>query len=220
MGNKNTNNIVLVGLDRDGTINYDPGYFGREDNWREQLKLYDGVPEGIRRLNADCRIKVVVATNQAGPARGFYTPERSVEVNKAIDDVLRNNGAYVDRWYSCHFVSMKYAQEKGLTLDNPWVNENTDLRKPGMGMLKQATRDLGYNLNDILVYFIGDKASDVQTGLNAGGKGVLVLNGVNGKEYQKVQVLVPQYPQRIVVVQNLLEAAQFVLAERSDERTQ
>ena len=68
-------NCKVVFLDRDGTMNVEVNYLHR----KEDLKLIDGTAEAIRLLNK-AGYKVIVITNQAGVARGYYTeadPARS-----------------------------------------------------------------------------------------------------------------------------------------------
>ena len=58
----------IVFLDRDGTINEEVNYLHRT----EDLKFLPGVPEALRLLK-EAGFKLVVVTNQAGVARGYYT---------------------------------------------------------------------------------------------------------------------------------------------------
>ncbi len=60
---------ILIGVNRDGTINFDPGYFGRDENWKRQIIIHKGVVEGIQLLNTNNLVKIIVATNQNGVAR-------------------------------------------------------------------------------------------------------------------------------------------------------
>ena len=57
----------VIFLDRDGTINEEVEYLHRP----EDLRLLPGVGEAIRRLR-EYGFAVVVVTNQAGVARGYY----------------------------------------------------------------------------------------------------------------------------------------------------
>ena len=58
----------VVFLDRDGTINQEVHYLHKP----EDLVLLPGVPEAIRALR-EAGFRIVVVTNQAGVARGYYT---------------------------------------------------------------------------------------------------------------------------------------------------
>lgn len=202
---------VLVVLDRDGTINYDSGFFGRNDNWKDELKIYDGVVEGIKNLNYFA--KVVVATNQLGVARGYLTPGRVEDVNCAIDLCIKEKGGKIDGWYYCPFVEKEWAVREGISQSSPWVLEkDSEFRKPNIGMIKKAAEDLGSALSDFTdIYIIGDKAQDMQTALNAGGKGILIKNGKNNEEILKAQELVVKYNDRIKFVNNFLEASDLIL---------
>ena len=70
-----------VFLDRDGVINEEVQYLCHPD----QLQLIPGAAAAIRRLNL-AHIPVVVVTNQAGVARGYFT-------KKVLD-------RYMQRWPS------------------------------------------------------------------------------------------------------------------------
>lgn len=73
----------LVGLDRDDTLTYDDpgGYFGKDPGWENRIVFYPTVIEGLKLLKQEPRIKIVVATNQAGVAKGWLTEQRVQEVN-------------------------------------------------------------------------------------------------------------------------------------------
>ena len=115
---------ILVGLDRDGTINVDPGFFGRDQKWRSQLELLPGVARGIEllTLNYFCNsvdLKLVVTSNQAGVARGYFGTARVEEVNSAIDALLIQQGGKIDNWQYCPYVSKGYAQKHGIDINSP-----------------------------------------------------------------------------------------------------
>lgn len=203
----------LVVLDRDGTINYDTGYFGRDNEWKEQLKIYPGVSSAIKIFN-EKGFKVVVASNQAGVARGFFDEARVVEVNQELDRRLRQEGAIVDGWYFSPFVPSSYAKEKGIPLTSRYVFDTDTTRKPGTGMLEQAARDLEFELNEVDVFVFGDKVNDVQTGLNASGFGVLFDNGKNKKHVEETIKLSKDYNGRMYVVDGWTRFVQLVLKLR------
>ena len=75
------NNCKVVFLDRDGTMNVEVNYLHR----KEDLKLIDGTAEAVRLLN-EAGYKVIVITNQAGVARGYYT-EADVKILHDADDI-------------------------------------------------------------------------------------------------------------------------------------
>lgn len=204
---------ILVALDRDGTINYDNGFFGRYDNWKDELKIYNGVADGIKKLNA-CA-KVVVATNQLGVARGFLTAGRVEEVNRAINYCIAEKGGKIDGWYYCPFVEREWALKEGISPNSPWVmDRDPEFRKPNTGMIKKAAEDLGCIPSDFTdIYVIGDKTQDMQMALNAGWKGILIKNGKNDGEILKTRELAVKYNDKIKFADNFLEASDLILKE-------
>lgn len=170
--------FCLVGIDRDGTINEDRGYFGKEDDWKEQLIIYPHVIEVLTALKSDPRFKIVVASNQAGVARGYFDVTRVEEINREIAGRLGLKGAVLDGWYSCYFIDKKYAREKGISLDSPWVKE-----------------------------------TDVETGLNAKGKGILINRDEEERDKVKKMLKNKEYSGRIFIVDNFFEAAEIILKD-------
>jgi len=72
-----------VFLDRDGTLTEGVGYV----NHPRRLRLLPRAADAIRRLN-EAAISAVVVTNQAGIARGYFSPEvRRATVAVAPDHV-------------------------------------------------------------------------------------------------------------------------------------
>jgi D-glycero-D-manno-heptose 1,7-bisphosphate phosphatase len=202
---------ILIGLDRDGTINYDPGYFGKDPKWKDQTKLLPGVVKGIKILKQLPKTRVVVCSNQAGVARGYFDIRRVEEINKHINSLLAEQEAEIDSWYYCPYVDQDYAIAKNISHDNPWISD-TDLRKPGIGMLRKAALDVEMKLDDFeIVVVIGDKASDVETGLNAGGYGIYV-DGVYPKEKEKVEAFGrdKMYEGRVFTARDLQDAAEQI----------
>ena len=67
-------------LDRDGVLNEDLGYVSR---W-EDFRWIPGAREVIKRFN-DAGWLVIVLTNQAGVARGYYDEEAVAKLHREID---------------------------------------------------------------------------------------------------------------------------------------
>ncbi|MCH7568225.1 MAG: HAD-IIIA family hydrolase [Nanoarchaeota archaeon] len=206
---------ILIGLDRDNTLIRDSGYLGRDDSWKRQLEFCQGVVDGLKILKSNPRFKIIVATNQAGVALGYFPPERTDEINRTIDDLLRDNGVVLDGWYSCPYVGKDYATERGIPLDSQWVKE-TDMRKPGIGMLRQAASDLKLYWDKLTregkIFFIGDKPSDVETGLNAKGYGIFVpMPGIPDSEFRKVHRLAKENQGRVHIDLNFSKASQRII---------
>ena len=79
-------------LDRDGTINYDPGYLGNPD----QVKLYPGVLEGIKQLKDEHGFKIIVISNQSGITRGLITTNDVDAVNNKINTILLEDNTAIE----------------------------------------------------------------------------------------------------------------------------
>lgn len=88
--------ILPVFLDRDGTIIEDVGY----PHEISQIKFLPKVSEAIKLLNENA-FKVIVVTNQAGVARGYFTEETVKEINRYIQESLAKQGAFLDNFYYC-----------------------------------------------------------------------------------------------------------------------
>ena len=96
------NNIVehtlnkVVFLDRDGTLNEEVNYLHKP----EDMKLLPGVPQALKKLK-DAGYKLIVVTNQAGVARGYYTEEDVKILHQYMNQLLEKEGAEIDAFYYC-----------------------------------------------------------------------------------------------------------------------
>ena len=156
-----------VFIDRDGTLNEDRGYVGFRDQW----KWLPGAIEAIHRLN-DAGLFIVIVTNQAGVARGFYTEDDVRRLHVSMEEDLARAGAQVDAvYYSPYHVD-------GVVERYSIVHPD---RKPGTGMYERAIREHG--IDTTRSFAIGDKESDVVPGRQLGMRTVLVRTGY-GREYE------------------------------------
>lgn len=145
-------------LDRDGVLNEDTGYPHRLD----QLQWVPGAKEAVRRLN-EAGYLVIVVTNQAGVARGFFSEDQVRDFHEAMSDQLADAGAHIDAWYYCPF----HAE----AVDECYRAEDHPDRKPNPGMLLSALRD--WPIDASRSFLIGDKESDVAAAEAAGIAGHL-----------------------------------------------
>jgi D-glycero-D-manno-heptose 1,7-bisphosphate phosphatase len=153
-------------LDRDGVLIEDVGYPHRED----QLRLIPGAAEAVKRLN-DAGYLVIVATNQSGVARGYFTEDRMHAFNALVVDRLAEAGARIDAVYACPF------HAEGVMAD--YVHPDHPDRKPNPGMLLRAIAEHGIDPARSLM--IGDQASDLEAARRAGVAGHLFPGGdLNG----------------------------------------
>lgn len=159
-----------VFIDRDGVINEEHGYV----HLVEDFVLLPGVIEGLRTLQA-AGFLLVVVTNQAGIARGLYSPAQYAELTRHMRVVLGQAGVTIDAVYHCPHHPTKGVGE---------YRCECSCRKPQPGMLLQAASDLGLNLRTSVL--IGDKLSDIEAGRAAHLKScVLVMSGHANSEHDR-----------------------------------
>ena len=126
-----------------------------------EVEVFPGAAEALLRLKGR-GYKLIVITNQSGIGRGYFTEGDY----RAVDqEFLRQLGAgLIDASYYCP--------------DMPGMNSAR--RKPGPGMVLEAQRD--HRLDLARSWFIGDKASDIECGRNAGARTILVQTGYGTEE--------------------------------------
>ncbi len=132
-------------LDRDGVLNVDHGYSHKP----EQLEWIAGAPEAVRLLN-DAGYTVIVVTNQSGVARGYYDETAVGVFHAAMQSALRAQDAHIDAFYYCPHHPGGAVQQFAI---------KCQCRKPGTGMLEQATREWPIDLTRS--FMIGDKDDDM-----------------------------------------------------------
>jgi D-glycero-D-manno-heptose 1,7-bisphosphate phosphatase len=141
-------------LDRDGTIIRDVGY-PREP---AQVELLPGVNEALREL-AGRGFLLVLVSNQSGVGRGLVTPEEAERVHARVVERLAERGVRLDASYYCPHAP----------------GDACRCRKPSPEMLLRAAERLGISRGES--FMIGDKPSDVEAGLRAGCRTVLLAAG-------------------------------------------
>lgn len=138
-------------LDRDGVINIDHGHVHR----KEDFDLIPGIVELVRRAN-DANWWVVVVTNQAGIAKGYYAESDFFMLMGWVRAQFLSQGARIDAVYHC-----PHHPDFGLS-----VLRDCGCRKPAPGMLFRASKDLQIDLSRSVL--IGDKPSDIEAAQKAG----------------------------------------------------
>lgn len=141
----------VIFLDRDGTINKDYGYV-KDPN---KLELLKGAVEGLL-LFRDLGFKLIVITNQSGIGRDYYTLDDYHAVTDKLNEKLKEHSIILDDCYYC-----PHSPES-----------NCACRKPSTGMLDKAIKKWNVDLDNS--FFIGDKQSDIQAGINIGVTTLLI----------------------------------------------
>lgn len=160
-------------LDRDGVINVDYGYVHKPDNFH----FIPGIFELVKHANrADWR--VVIVTNQAGIAKGYYSLQQYRQLETWLLDQFRQQGAQIDAIYHC-----PHHPEHG----EPDTRE-CDCRKPMPGMFLQAAAALDIDMSASIL--VGDKTSDLDAAKSAGvTTGYLVMPGQETDVFKQVNAL-------------------------------
>lgn len=179
-------------LDRDGTINEYVGFLRDA----AEFKLLPAVSEAITKLNASSYL-VIMATNQPVIARGEVTCDRLDEIHKKMETELGKDGAYLDDIFFC-----PHHPDRGFEGEIEALKIDCDCRKPKIGMLMRAAEK--YNIDLTASWYIGDTTTDIQTGINAGMRTILVQTGLAGKDGKYTAE--PDY-----IAENLLAAVGHIL---------
>jgi D-glycero-D-manno-heptose 1,7-bisphosphate phosphatase len=181
-----------VFLDRDGTLIDEVGYLDRP----ERISLYPWSIDAIRALNR-AGIRVVMATNQSGIARGFFTEPMLAGIHQHLANLLAAGGAHVDAYYYCPHHPDGRVQEYARICD---------CRKPGRGLVDRAVAEFG--IDPGRSFAVGDRWLDVALARTVGAKGVLVRTGYGAVEETRP----PEGLSADAVVNNLIEAASWILS--------
>lgn len=138
-----------VFLDRDGVLIEEKSYIASE----KELSVFPYATECIRRIHEKGYYAIVI-TNQSGVSRGFFTEAELQEMNKYL--MQQTN---VDAIYYCPH--------------HP--KDKCYCRKPQIGMFKAACKEFSIDMR--YSYMVGDRASDILAGQNAGVRTVLLESG-------------------------------------------
>jgi D-glycero-D-manno-heptose 1,7-bisphosphate phosphatase len=147
-------------LDRDGVINVEKNYVYR-------IEDFEFMP-GIFELCATAQAlgyRLVVITNQAGIARGYYSEADYQRLTDWMLDEFRARGITIDRVYHC-----PYHPTAGI---GEYRRDSFD-RKPNPGMILKAEKALALDL--LRSVLIGDMDTDIAAGRAAGVRYLLKLS--------------------------------------------
>ena len=131
-------------LDRDGTIIQDTGY----PSGPEAPALLDTIIPVMAHANSR-GVPVVVATNQSGIGRGYFSEEDFSKYTDRIVEALARRGCHIDYWHFCPF------HEDALS---PRYKRKSPARKPSPGMVLQTFRYFPVDVCRSVM--IGDRESD------------------------------------------------------------
>ncbi|MBP1641176.1 MAG: family hydrolase [Bacteroidetes bacterium] len=169
--------IKAIFLDRDGVLNKALIIEGKPypPKTKEEVEILDGVPEGLQELKKLGFILIVI-TNQPDVARGTTSLQFVTEINNFLKQQL-----IIDDFLCCYHDSV----------------DNCNCRKPKPGMILSASKT--WNIDLSKSFLIGDRWRDIDAGINAGVKTILIDYGYNEKRSM------PNYS-----CSKFIEAVQFI----------
>ncbi len=176
-----TEDSIAIFLDRDGVINKEVNYLSNPDDF----EFIEGSIEALKIL-MDKKYLLIVISNQAGIARGYFIEEDVEKIHGKMINILKENDVILDDIFYCPH--------------HPDFTEECECRKPKPGMIFKA-RDK-YNINLKKSFMVGDTLKDIEAGLNAQCSTVLVLTGYGVEERNKIGTVQPDF-----IFKNLLEFA-------------
>jgi D-sedoheptulose 7-phosphate isomerase len=178
-----------VFLDRDGVINenLDGDYV---KSWRE-FAFIPGAIEAIKRLT-NGGWDLIVISNQSGINRGIVSAETVEDVHGRMLREICSAGGRIKALYYCPH--------------RP--DENCDCRKPEPGLVLKAAEEHDIDLG--ASYLVGDAIRDIEAGVRAGCRTILVMTGRGTQELKERDkwVSAPDY-----IVPDLGAAADVILGE-------
>lgn len=162
---KNGNSRPAIFLDRDGVIIKDKHFI----YLKEDVELEDGV-NNLFKLANSLNIPIIIITNQSGISRGFFK----------WDDYLEVTDAMIKEIEPVNTLIAIFAN--GLNSDAPLHS----WRKPSPLMIQNASFSLNIELANSII--IGDRLTDLISGLNAGIVNLIHVKTGHGKsERKKIQ---------------------------------
>ena len=173
--------MKTIFLDRDNTLNHDPGYL----NDPEKLELKEGVIEGLRLLQL-AGFKLIVITNQSGIMRGLITEDELNAIHLKLKEILAEHSIDIEKIYHC-----------------PDKDDSSPCRKPNPQMIQSAINEFPVDLDHC--YIIGDRYRDILTGESFAIPGILIQEDTAPKEKGEIP------PNLIKNASCFLEAAEYVL---------
>ncbi len=178
-----------VFLDKDGTLipdfpyNVDPSLIKIEKNSIEGLKILH-----------ENGFLLIVVSNQAGVAHGFFGEQDLIKVREKIETLLDEENIKLNDWYFCPHHPEGKIEEYSI---------ECNCRKPQNGMLIKAAKEHDIDLKNS--WMIGDILNDIEAGNKAGCKSILINNG------NETEWIINEHRSPFEIVDNINEAASIIV---------
>lgn len=156
-------------LDRDGTINIEKHYLYKS----EDFEFLPGVLEGLTSLQ-NAGYLLIMITNQSGIARGYFTENDYLQLEKWMLSQLLHCNILISRVYHCPHLPDAII---------PRYRKSCNCRKPGLELFKKATTDFEIDLSQS--YAIGDKLRDLAICGPNSAQGFLIYSQSENYNHEK-----------------------------------
>jgi len=146
----------LIFLDRDGIINKSAGKHKYILDWNS----FEFLPGFINTFRKICKLnyKLIIVTNQQCIGKGLINETELNAIHNNMVNTLSMNQIYIQNIYYCPHL----------------VEEKCNCRKPNVGMLIKAKKELGLKIDYNYCFLIGDRFSDISAGIAFGCKTILL----------------------------------------------
>lgn len=147
-------------LDRDGTINVEKNYLYK----KEKFEFLEGSLDAMRQLY-DSGFLLFVVTNQSGIARGFYTEDDFMELNRWMLEEMEKHGVKIAGVSYCpHHPDAKVERYR----------KNCECRKPATGLFRDIINEFGIDTSRS--FAVGDKERDLSICMESDVRGFLLYS--------------------------------------------
>jgi D-glycero-D-manno-heptose 1,7-bisphosphate phosphatase len=179
-------------LDRDGVLIEEVNYLSSPS----QIHIFENSYKALKLLKDNGYI-IIIITNQAGVARGYFDEDNIQTIHNEIDRLLSIENLIIDKYYYCPHHPEGTVEKYSI---------KCNCRKPAPGLIHQAVKDFNIDLKQS--FLIGDKMSDINSAKNAGCFSILVKTG-HGLEYTKTAE-----ENNIHIKENILDAVKSFISKQ------
>lgn len=187
----------VVFLDRDGTLNIEKGYLRS----LKDLVLIPGAAKSVKRLN-EAGVVTVLVTNQSGAARKYYPESHIQNLHIRLQELLAQEGAYLNAIYYCPHLPT------GIDLE-PSLTQACQCRKPGPGLINRAFAEIP-ELDKEKSFMVGDKEADIGLAMNTNVRSIIVKTGY-GEE--TIKTLAEQNIAPDMIAADISEAVDWIFEQ-------
>ena len=202
---------ILIAIDRDGTLIYDDKYhLGKTNDWKSKVKILPGVIKGLKILNTIPNVGIYTITNQPGVAVKEFkllTEQRAQQVCDYVSESISKKGGKITGCFVCPHANKEYIKRRPERSYDKKLVCDCNCIKPNLGLVFDALKHKGWTRKNTLVFVVGDRLSDIQTGLNTKGWAIFVPFKGEAQEIAKIKKLKSD---RVYMAKNFVDAAEFV----------